>query len=368
MSRARTAQLSILLLAMTCAAQGGPASPPLEPSQQDGAAPATLAQGPSAPSPASDLYGSTVHEIQWRGAAAAQASRIQGLVEQEERQPLDRAKVRQSLQALHATGLFADVQAEAERRPDGELTLVFTATEKYYIGSLHVEGGPKPPPTPRQLLSASKLQLGEAYSDAVLQAALVRVKRALEDHGYYRASVTASHTLHAETQLVDVVLRVEAGEGARVGQVKVEGDPGFSADEVLRIAKLRPGDRVTASRVTQALQRLRKKYQKEQRLELEISARERTYRPETNTVDYVLHVQRGPRVEIRLEGASLRRGLIRQYVPVYEENAVDDDLLNEGRRNLRDYFQTRGFFETTINYRSQQDPAADLRRVIYQVN
>ncbi|MGH6628570.1 MAG: BamA/OMP85 family outer membrane protein, partial [Burkholderiales bacterium] len=63
-----------------------------------------------------------------------------------------------------------------------------------------------------------------------------------------------------------------------------------------------------------------------------------------------------------------RRGLIRQYVPVYEENAVDDDLLNEGRRNLRDYFQTQGSFETTVNYRREQDPAADLHRVVYTVN
>ncbi len=350
---------------MTCAAQSGPASS--APTQELVPPPAMLAQG-SSPSPASDLYGSTVHEIQWRGAANAQAPRLQGLVEQGVSQPLDRAKVRRSLQALHATGLFGEVQAEAERRPDGELTLVFTASEKYYIGSLYVEGGPKPPPTARQLLSASKLQLGEAYSHEVVQAAMARVKRALEDHGYYRAAVTASHTLHPETQLVDVVLRVESGEVARVGQVKVEGDPGFSAEEVRRIANLRPGDRVTANRVTQALQRLRKKYQKEQRLELEISARERSYRPESNTVDYTLHVQRGPRVEISVEGANLRRGLIRQYVPVYEENAVDDDLLNEGRRNLRDYFQTRGFFETTVNYRSEQDPAADLHRVVYQVN
>lgn len=353
---------------MTCAAQSAPDSSAQPPSQEATAPTTTLAQGPSAPSPDSTLYGNTVRDIQWRGAAAAQAPRVQAVIEQQVNQPLDRAKVRRSLQALHATGLFNDVQAEAERRPDGELTLVFTATERYFIGSLFVEGVLKPPPTPRQLLSSSKLQLGAAYSDAVLQAALERVKRALEDNGYYRAEVAATHTLHPETQLVDVVLQVQPGDQARVGTVKVEGDPGFSSEEVLRIAKLRPGERASTSRVSQALQRLRKKYLKEQRLELQISARERTYRPETNTVDYVLRVERGPRVEIEVEGANLRRGLIKQYIPVYEENAVDEDLLNEGRRNLRDYFQTKGFFETTVHYRSELDAAADVHRVIYTVN
>ncbi len=357
MDRIRTALLSLLLWALTCTAQ---VSPQLAPAQSS----------PPGPVPGSttDLYGSTVHDIQWRGAAANQSPYVQGLIEQGVQEPLDRGKVRRSLQALHATGLFADIQAEAERRPDGELTLVFVATGKYYIGSLNVEGGPKPPPSPRQILSAAKLQLGEAYNDDVVQAAIVRVKRMLEDHGYYRANVTVAHTPHAETQLVDVVLRVEPGDAARVGQVKVEGDPGFGEQEVLRIAKLRSGDRVTAARVTKALQRLRKKYQKEQRLELEISVRSRAYQPETNTVDYVLHVRRGPRVDIQVEGASLRRGLIKRYVPVYEENAVDEDLLNEGRRNLRDYFQTRGFFDTTVRYRSEEDAAADLHRVVYTVD
>ncbi len=346
MDQVKTALLPILLWSLTCAAQ----------------------VAPPAPNPESDLYGNTVHDIQWRGATAGHSANVQGLVEQNIQEPLDRGKVRRSLQALHATGLFADIQAEAERRPDGDLTLVFVATGKYYIGSLNVEGVPKPPPSPRQLLSAAKLQLGEAFSDDLMQTALARVKRMLEDHGYYRASVTLAHTPHAETQLVDVLLRVELGEPARVGRLKVEGEPGASEAEVLGIAKLRSGDQVIAARVTKALQRLRKNYQKQQRLELEISLRSRTYQPESNTVDYVLHVHRGPRVDIHMEGASLRRGLIRRYVPVYEENAVDEDLLNEGRRNLRDYFQTRGFFDSTVHYRSEQDAASDLHRVVYTVN
>ncbi len=359
--RKKTALLQLLLWALICPAQEA-AHAPEPPSVSSASSPQDSsprdAPGPTVPSPVSELYRSTIGDIQWRGAAAPHALEVQGLIEQEAGQPLDRVKVQRSLQALNATGLFGDIQAEAERRPDGELTLVFNATARYYIGSLSVEGGPKPPPSARQIVSASKLQLGGPYDDGLVQAALDRVRHLLQDHGYYRAAVSATHTLHSETQLVDVVLRVEPGEPARVGQVTVENDPGSDPEEVQRIARLRPGDRVTATR---------KKYQKQQRLEVQISVRKSAHRPESNTVDYAISVRRGPRVEIEVEGARLRRGLIRRYIPVYEENAVDDDLLNEGRRNLRDYFQTQGFFDASVHYRSEE-PVADVRRVVYSVN
>jgi len=66
-----------------------------------------------------------------------------------------------------------------------------------------------------------------------------------------------------------------------------------------------------------------------------------------------------------MEGAKLRRGLIKKYVPIYEENAVDDDLLNEGRRNLRDYFQTQGYFDVQVDV--AQKNAGNHRDVIFTV-
>jgi outer membrane protein insertion porin family len=37
---------------------------------------------------------------------------------------------------------------------------------------------------------------------------------------------------------------------------------------------------------------------------------------------------------------------------------VDDDLLQEGRRNLRDYFQSQGYFDTDVTYSTSSDAAA----------
>ena len=43
-------------------------------------------------------------------------------------------------------------------------------------------------------------------------------------------------------------------------------------------------------------------------------------------------------------------------MPVYQEGSVDQDLLNEGSRHLRDYFQGHGYFDVQISHSQQQLP------------
>src|SRR5580765_7171410 len=62
----------------------------------------------------------------------------------------------------------------------------------------------------------------------------------------------------------------------------------------------------------------------------------------------------------------MRRGLIKRYVPIYEEGAVDEDLLSEGRRNLRDYFQTKGYFDVKVT--STLSTKGDRELVIFDVD
>ena len=57
---------------------------------------------------------------------------------------------------------------------------------------------------------------------------------------------------------------------------------------------------------------------------------------------------------------------MKKEIPVYEENAVDDDLLNEGKRNLLDYLQTRGHFDAKVDIQKETD--AKTLQVIYQID
>lgn len=317
------------------------------------------------------LQGRIVREIKFQGVQedARVFSQMKDVIEQKTGEPLDRQKVRKSLQALYATGRFSYLQVETEQSGPTDVILTIIVDPNYYIGAVTCVGAPsRVRPTNGQLVDASKLQLGEVLTPGKIDQAIQRMKTILEVHGFYKAKIDHSEDLDKRTEIAEVHFRVTANEPAHIGQVRVEGDPGYTLEELEKMSGLQPGHTVSEERVTRALQKLRKKYTKQKRLESQISIIDRTYRPDTNLVDFLLKIERGPTVDVDLEGASLSRGRLKKLVPVYEEHAVDNDLLNEGRRNIRDYLQSQGYFNAKVNFTQDYAASKDHLNVIYDVD
>jgi outer membrane protein assembly complex protein YaeT len=312
------------------------------------------------------LQGLKVASIQINSPGVEDSGTLLLALPQKVNEPLDKYKVRQSVQALYNTGRFAEIQVEAQRNASGEIALIFDARENYFFGSILTEGSAARP-SDSQLVNASKLNLGEQFTEEKITAGIEGMQRTLQENGYYQATIKPYYEWDPRNQQVNVQFVVDRGKPARVGLVNVMGDPGYSAEEVRNIAKLRSGNSVSASRLTSALQRLRKRYQKQDRLEAQVTMTQRVYHPETNLLDYTFEINRGPVVDVKVEGASLRRGRLKSLVPVFEESAVDDDLLNEGARNIRDYFQSKGYFDVQVTYEQKQDPGTERRNVIFHI-
>ncbi len=370
--------LASVLCLGACAAQetGSAAQSPVQPS-----ASATTAQ-PANTSPSSSvpnisglsasfnlnsLQGLKVAQIQINSPGIDNAEALLSLLPQKLNEPFDKYKVQQSVQALYSTGRFAQIQVEAERNPQSEVRLTFDGRENYFFGSILVEGL-SGRPTDNQLVNASKLNLGEQFTEEKITAGIEGMQRTLQENGYYQAKIKPFYEWDARNQEVKVVFVVDHGKPARIGLINVMGTPGFSAEDVRNIGKLRSGDKVSSGQLTRALQRLRKKYQKQDRLEAQVTMTQRVYHPETNLLDYTFEINRGPVVEVKVEGAKLRRGQIKKFVPVFEESAIDDDLLNEGARNIRDYFQSKGYFDVEVTYTQKQDPQTERRDVVYHID
>ena len=311
-----------------------------------------------------DYEGKLVEAIQLPGVPDRDREHLLQLLAQKVGQPLSRDQVRESIRALFATGRFVDIQAEVEPSASG-VALTFVTLPNLFVGAISVEGAPARPNL-NQIVNGSKLQLGELHNAEKLGRAIENIRRLMQENGYYRARVTADTKTNAATQQVDITFRVVAGEAAHVGAVNVTGTANLSAEQIRNIAGMQPGERVTAARVSNSLRRLRKKFQKQQRVLSQVSIALQQYQPASNSVDYTFQIDPGPVVVIYVQGFHVSRGLLKHEIPVYEENAIDDDLLNEGKRNLLDYLQTRGHFDAKVEFKKEIDPKSV--HVIYLVD
>jgi outer membrane protein insertion porin family len=317
----------------------------------------------------SKYEGKTVTAIQFRGISSPDAANLRSLVAQKTGEPLDHEKLRASLDALYATGRFATLDAEAEPGPDNSLTLVFVVTENYFNGAVTVDGTPKKGgPKANQLVAATQLDLGDLFSEDKVVSSIDRMKKVLADSGYYQAAIRYDLQPSPGDRQMAIAFHVTPGPLAKIGDVNIKGDAGIAPEQVRNLTKLKPGDKVTAARVTHALERLRKYYQQNSHLEAQVSLVARQYRPENNRLDYSFEVEQGPTVNIATEGDGISKGQLKKLVPVFQENSVDDDLLNEGRRNLRDYLQTRGYFDATVDVERHPVPDNDHLNIVYVID
>jgi outer membrane protein assembly complex protein YaeT len=342
---------------------------PSVPSQQTPAAPLPSATTPTSQSEdisggLNRLQGVNVAGIQISGPAVTHPEWLESLVDQKVNQPLDKYKVRRSVQALFNTGRFADIQVEAERDTNG-VRLNFVTRENYFYSSILVEGAPTRP-NDSQLVNASRLALGELFEEAKVKAGMESMQRALQEGGYFQAAIQPNYEFDNLNQQVKVLFVVAPSQSARVGEVVVTGSSGMTEAEVRNITQLKAGRRVTPGQATRSLQRIRGHLQKRNFLEAQVTLTQRVYHPQSNSVDYTFEIDRGPVVDVKVEGAKLSRSMTKKLVPVFEENAVDDDLLMEGKRNIQDYFQTKGYFETSVDF-TQRQTGEDRRDVIFAI-
>jgi outer membrane protein assembly complex protein YaeT len=327
---------------------------------------AQTAQESAQPSPAAvhTLPAEVVARVEVQGTPMGSAAYVTQLIEQKTGTTVDREAVRRSIRRLFATRLFDTIDVVSEPAGPGQIALIFRTTPNYFIGLLTVDGLPKNGPRPSEMISSATLELGLPYSPERLKDSLERMRRLLQDSGYYQAQISYAENPDPVTQQMNVSFHVVPGAVTRIGHVALTGNPDLSIEEVQDIAGLHPGENVKRDEVQRALRRLRKRFQKGKRLEAQVAIA-RSYHEANNTVDYTIEVRRGPVVEIMAQGARLSRGQLKKQVPVYQEGAVDEDLLNEGRRNLREFLQAEGYIDAEVSV--QQRHEDDSIRILYGI-
>jgi outer membrane protein insertion porin family len=320
---------------------------------------------------ASSYEGKTIARILFvPGEQPVDPEELHRILPLKERTPLRLDDVRAAIGRLYATGTYSDIKVDAELK-DGDLILRFITENNWFIGRVAVKGQIKGPPSAGQLANASRLELGELQTDVKMGQALNGIQQLLKSNGYYEPHVQPRFTYDPRWNQVRVDFEVESGGRARYATPTLIGDLKMPKEKVISatgwkgwLFGWRP---VTQSNTQRGLGKVRKKYQSQDRLMARITLDKIDFDEDTRTARPVLNIRPGPKVSIVTAGAKVSRGKLQRYVPVFEEHTVDGDLLVEGQRNLRDYFQSEGYFEAEVEFKSQK-VVDDKEQIDYIVN
>jgi outer membrane protein insertion porin family len=294
--------------------------------------------------------------------------------------PYSEEKIRASAEALEKAGGFPKVQVSVVPDITG-LRISFLLEPAYYLGVVDFPGVGKSFSYTR-LLQAVDLPDEDPFDPSRLPTAEEALTTFLHKSGFFQAKVHTDTKIDDAHRLVSVSFAVELRKQARIESLQIVGP---AAAELVKLhhsvqslrarlsgGLLKPGKLYDQERIKEATTLLKKALAKQHRLEAKVHENPPEYHPETNRVDVSFKIEVGPVVTVRAVGARLSRipflggREMKKLVPIYSEGAIDQDLVDEGQRNLTDYFQKKGFTDVKVASSIQNQP--DQITVVYQID
>lgn len=287
-------------------------------------------------------------------------------------EPFQITTIGASIVKLFETGRFSDIRVEAALAGE-EVVLTYFTKPSWFVGRVTVEGFADPP-NESQLIAASRLELGQEFTEDHLLDSTENLLDLLRYNGFYRATIEPRFEYDSLNQQVNLHFDIDSGKRARFTRPVLTGNRVLSDSRILRATGwlrlwgLAGYNQVTESRIERGMEKIRYAFQKRDFLMAKVNRDRLEYLPDTNRVRPYLQIEAGPRTRITTEGARFSRGKLRQLVPVFQERAVDRDLLVEGARNISNYLQNQGYFDANVNFDASAAQPGQERTVKFLID
>jgi outer membrane protein insertion porin family len=305
---------------------------------------------------------------------------LRPLVQQRTSEPYSTSKVEGTISALQATGRFSKVEVDVKPDPGG-LHVTFTLEPALYFGVFDFPGATKRFSYTR-LLQVVDIPNQTPYKQDAVSKASGSLLNFLVSAGYFQAQVQPEPQFDETHMLANVAFHINLGKRAKVGNVEVRGPEPAEANRLLHAARslratargasLKRGKSYTPKRIDSAIALMKRDLANQHRLASKVHLDQSHYHKDTNHADIIIDARPGPIVKVRVTGAKLswlpflRGRRMKKLIPIFSEGTVDPDLVEEGRRNLIDFFQSKGYFDVKVTSNFQnQDSNVDL---VYKVD
>jgi outer membrane protein insertion porin family len=316
---------------------------------------------------AQDYNGKTVTAIRYQPATQPIDARdLDRLLIVKVGERLETNQLAATIDRLFRSGLYDDIKVDAETSRDG-VALTFITQPARFVGHVGARGDIKDPPSRAVIIGDSQLYLGQPFDEDSLILARKNLEEQLRENGLYSGHVGVSTIEDPVTHNMTVRFDVEAGKRARYSKPIIRGDAKLPNSTIVRATGWRwplihKWRQVTAVLTDKGVQGVTDKYAKKGRLTASVGLSSMTYDPETGRAQPTFDITAGPKITVKALEAKVSKGKLRQYVPIYEEGTVDNDLLAEGARNLHDYFQSKGYPDVDVTFK--QEPLKEDEEVI----
>ncbi len=261
--------------------------------------------------------------------------------------------IRDSLQALFDSERVANARVEVvptSATKNGPLRLRFIIRRQVQIGDVRFELTP-PTGTP---ISEDELrarvnisQPGTRLSRQLVSRNTEELLVFLRDRGYFNAVVEPQEQLDASGTRATVTYRIVPGEQARVEAFNIN-ITGFDSLPVKPTLELQPGAPFTREALGADTKKIQQALIDQDYLAplLEDARVERD--AEKNTITITLTGTVGPKVTVRVPDYPMSEKTARDLLPVKREGNIDQSVIIEGARRLRNKLQEQGYFFTEV--------------------
>lgn len=305
---------------------------------------------------------------------------LRPLVQQKTGEGYSGSKVENTIAALRGTGRFSKIEVEVKPDPGG-LRVTFTLEPALYFGVFEFPGAAKGFSYTR-LLQVIDIPNQVPYQQDVVAKAGENLLNFFVSSGYFQAQVQPEPQFDETHMLANVVFRINLGKRAKLGNVEVRGPEPAEANRLLhasrslraaaRGASLKTGKSYTPKRIDSAVALMKRDLASQHHLASKVHLDQSHYHQDSNRADIIINARPGPIVEVRVMGAKLswlpflRGRQMKKLIPIFSEGTVDPDLVEEGRRNLIDFFQSKSYFDVKVTANFQNhDSRVDL---VYDVD
>jgi outer membrane protein insertion porin family len=281
-------------------------------------------------------------------------------------------KIDQSILALQHADQFQDIQVDLRPELEG-VRVIFILQPAVYFGVYQFPGAERFPYA--RLLQVSNYASQEPYSPVDIRRAHDALVAFLQRNGFFEAQVQPEIQTDKANGLANVNFKVTLNRQAKYGDIVINGTTPDETEHIkgilhslrarLKMSAIRPGKAYSLTTLQRASDYLLGRLQSENHLAAQVKLIGASYNPQTNRADITFEVQPGPIVHGEVQGAHLWPWTKHRLLPIYQQNGLAPEMIQEGRQNLLKEFRQKGFFDVQVETETQIRP--DGVTVFYRI-